>query len=87
MQRDKLGLSFKRENKTSAKHRAERQRKAEVIFLKTFKRKECVKYVKDLTKQQPGLDASAKAKGANTCPCYCGAPESEHNKRQVTMIF
>lgn len=63
------------------------QKQETIRFLKSFKRKECVKYVRDSQKQQPTKGASSAAKGDNTWPCYCGAPEYEHKTRRVIMIL
>ena len=87
LQRKKIGLSCHTEKIATKKRNSKTQKKEIVRFLKSFLRKECVKYVRDSQKQQPPKGACPAAKGDNTWPCYCGAPEYEHKPRQVIIIL
>ena len=81
LQRKKIGLPRRTEKITSKKQDSETKKRTKLSFFKTCKRKECVKYVTDPEKRKQPKGASQAPKGANTRPCYCGAPEYEHKKR------
>ena len=88
LQRKKIGLSRRTEKIEYKKQDSESKKRKKLKFFRSFKRKECVKFVPDPTKKKKPRGATSPKKGQITkeqkwpCrPCYCGAPEYEHKKR------
>ena len=87
LQRKKIGLPRRTEKIATKKQDSETKKRKKLNFFKSFKRKECVKYIPGPEKRKKPKGAPQAPKGANTRPCYCGAPEYEHKRRYAINNF
>ena len=84
LQRKKIGLSRKT-SRSLAKVSSNNAKKSSTIqFLKSFRRKECLRFVKDPSKKFRPRGAGPGPKRCDMC--YCGAPEDEHKSRATHML-
>ena len=82
LQRKKIGLS-RRTERSATKEKDSQKRKQSILkFLQSFKRNECVRYVRD-PKRSRSHFKNDLSEDYTAWPCYCGAPEQEHKKRYV----
>ena len=80
LQRKKIGLPRKTKRSLSKVTEGQAKRNSTIQFLRSFRRKECCKFVQDLNGKK------VRPLGATTGPkqwgiCHCGAPQDEHKSR------
>ena len=84
LQRKKIGLSRRTKRSLRRVNQTESKNRNVSSFLKSFKRKECLRFVKD-----PNSKGRPLAAGPAIIPipgeveeaCFCGAPRDQHKTR------
>ena len=80
LQRKKIGLSRRTKRSLRRVNQTESKNRNVSSFLKSFKRKECLRFVKDPnSKGRPLAAGPGKVEEA----CFCGAPRDQHKTRSV----
>jgi len=79
LQRKKIGLSRKTNRALIGVNHAQYKTQNALLFVKSFRRKECVRFVPDLSRRTRPYGAGEGI--IEESPCFCGAPPDEHKTR------